>query len=105
APCVGTIAKFVKWKTNTKVLFICDNVFPHERHAGDVMITKYAFRQADFFIVQSKAVEQELQTCHPGAQYRKVPLPVYENFGAPIPKDQARKVLGITAGRVILYFG
>jgi glycosyltransferase involved in cell wall biosynthesis len=105
APCFGTIAKLSKKKSGAKVLFICDNIVPHERRIGDLALTRYAFRQADLFIVQSDAVERELNTYFPQAVYRNVPHPVYENFGAALPKAEARRRLGIAAPKVILYFG
>ncbi len=104
-PCFGTIAKFAKHGAKTKALFICDNVIPHERRVGDIAFTKFAFKQADYFIVQSDVVEKELQKHFPGAKYRKAPHPVYEIFGAPVEKAVARKRLGISAKNVILYFG
>jgi glycosyltransferase involved in cell wall biosynthesis len=104
-PCFGTIARFAKRKTATKVLFICDNIIPHERRPGDILFTRYAFRQADYFVVQSDTVERELTTLFPGSKYRNVPHPVYENFGSPQPKASAREALGISAKKVILYFG
>jgi len=104
-PCFGTIARLVKKRTGARVLFICDNIIPHERRPGDVAFTKYAFRAADLFIVQSKAVERDLQTIRPGALYRNVPHPVYENFGAAIPKSQARATLGLSAENIMLFFG
>jgi glycosyltransferase involved in cell wall biosynthesis len=104
-PCFGTIAKLAKRGTNTKVLFICDNVIPHERRPGDVVFTKYAFKQADYFIVQSEAVERQLREHFPGSKYRKVPHPVYEIFGKRMEKAEAKKLLGISAKNLILYFG
>jgi glycosyltransferase involved in cell wall biosynthesis len=104
-PCFGTIAKQVKQQTGAKALFICDNIIPHERRPGDVAFTRYAFRQADFFIVQSYAVEKELHRYFPGSLYRNVPHPVYENFGEPLPKPEAKERIGISAARVILFFG
>ncbi|MBI5020625.1 MAG: glycosyltransferase [Ignavibacteriales bacterium] len=104
-PCFGTIAKLVKRKSNTKVLFICDNIIPHERRFGDVVFTKYAFKQANYFIVQSDAVERDLRKYFPIAHYCKVPHPVYENFGEPMNKETARTNLGINSKKVILYFG
>jgi len=104
-PCFGTIAKLVKKRTGSKVLFICDNVIPHERRPGDVMFTRYAFAQGDYFIVQSDSVEKDLLKYFPHATYRKVPHPVYENFGLPIPKEEARRLLGVSSKKVILYFG
>ncbi|HEY6192822.1 MAG TPA: glycosyltransferase [Bacteroidota bacterium] len=104
-PCFGTIARCSKRNSRTKVLFICDNIIPHERRPGDILFTRYAFRQADYFIVQSDTVERELTELFPGSKYRKVPHPVYENFGTPRSKEEARSSLGITAKKVILYFG
>ena len=105
APCFGVIARQVKKRTGAKILFICDNVIPHEKRPGDRMLTRFAFRAVDFFIVQSKAVERELLAFHPSAQYRFVPHPVYEIFGRSLRKSEARKKLRISDERVILFFG
>jgi len=105
APCYGVIAREVKKRTGAKILFICDNVIPHEKRPGDSMLTRFAFREVDFFIVQSKAVERELIAFHPSAQYRFVPHPVYEIFGRGLRKSEARKKLRIKDERVILFFG
>jgi D-inositol-3-phosphate glycosyltransferase len=104
-PCFGTIAGLSKKKSATKVLFICDNIIPHERRPGDLLFTRYAFRRSDYFVVQSDTVERELNRLFPGSKYRKVPHPVYENFGTPQPKESAKAALGISAKKVILYFG
>jgi len=105
APCFGTIARLVKRWTGAKVLFICDNVIPHERRVGDTALTRYAFAAVDAFIVQSGAVEKELKAFHPQARYELVPHPVYEIFGTLMSKDKARRELGIRDERVILFFG
>ncbi len=104
-PCFGTIAKLTKRRTDTKVLFVCDNIVPHERRPGDVAFTRYAFRQGDYFIVQSKAVERELNSFWPNARYKNVPHPIYNLFGNAIGRGEARKKLGLRAQRVLLFFG
>ena len=104
-PCYGTIIRLVKWKIRTRVLFLCHNIIPHERRIGDIVFTRFAFKRSDYFIVQSSVVEQELLQLFPKAEYRLSPHPVYEKFGAPILKEEARQRLGISAKKVILYFG
>jgi len=104
-PCFGTIAKHVKRGTQTRVLYICDNVIPHEQRPGDRSFTRYAFSAADFFVVQSDAVERDLKSFWPKARYKKVPHPVYNFFGKGKDKAAARASLGITAERVLLFFG
>lgn len=104
-PCFGTIARIARKNGATKVIYICDNVIPHERRPGDIAFTRYAFGPADGFIVQSDAVERDLLSLVPDATYRKVPHPVYENFGAPVEKRAARETLGRREERLILFFG
>ncbi len=104
-PCFGTIARRARANGRTKVICICDNVLPHERRPGDALLTRYAFRSVDGFIVQSDAVEQELNQFWKGAKYRKSPHPLYTIFGSPIDRQEARSRLGITAPRVLLFFG
>jgi D-inositol-3-phosphate glycosyltransferase len=104
-PCFGTIARVVKKGTATKVLIICDNVTPHERRPGDRLFTRYAFHTADGFVVQSRAVERDLLALVPGVSYEYVPHPVYHGFGVPVPQQEARDRLGITAHNVLLFFG
>lgn len=104
-PCFGTIARVIKRGTATRALFICDNVIPHEKRPGDRVLTRFALSAADYFIVQSGAVERDLISLWPQAKYRKVPHPVYNIFGNPVAKEEARRRLGVTANRVILFFG
>ncbi len=106
APCFGVIARLVRKRTDAKVMFICDNIVPHEKRIGDEILTKFAFRFVDYFIVHSKSVENDLLRFVPNARYRMVPHPVYEIFGESISKREAQKKLGLrTDERVILFFG
>jgi len=104
-PCFGTIARLVRRKTGAKVLFICDNIIPHEKRPGDMAFTRYAFNAVDAFIVQSASVERDLNAFLPGSRYALVPHPVYEIFGNGLPKAEARAKLGIRDERAILFFG
>jgi glycosyltransferase involved in cell wall biosynthesis len=104
-PCFGAIASMVRGWTGAKILFICDNVIPHERRPGDLLFTRFAFRYVDYFIAQSRAVEHELKQFWPAAKYRFAPHPVYEIFGKSIPKELARKKIKCSDKRIILFFG
>lgn len=105
APCFGTISKLVKKNSNTKILVICDNIFPHEKRIGDQALTKYFLNRADFFIVQSKSVEKDLLSILPKAKYTYAPHPVYEIFGERLDKLTARKHLNLNYEKIILFFG
>lgn len=106
APAFGVAARVAKRRTGCKVLLICDNVLPHEKTPVDKVLTRWFFKIADYFIVQSKAVERDLLALANHPKYRFVPHPVYEIFGKPIDRDEARRQLGIAENeKIALFFG
>lgn len=105
APCYATVACLAKTLLRIPVVFLCDNIRPHERKIGDTFFSRWALRFPDFFIVQSKTVLKDLLDFRPDAVYREVPHPVYDIFPLPVNKADARKRLKIPEGKVILFFG
>ncbi len=106
APAFGTIARVAKKRSNCRVLFICDNVLPHEQTPVDRLLTSWLFKAGDYFIVQSRSVEKDLLSLLKSPPYKFVPHPVYESFGKGIGKTEARKKLGIGGNEnVALFFG
>ncbi len=106
APAFGIAARVAKQKSGCKVLFICDNVLPHERTPLDKALTSWLFKAGDFFIVQSKSVEKDLLSVVGDPKYKFVPHPVYEIFGKSIARDESRDKLGISRDEnVALFFG
>ncbi len=111
APAYGVIARTAKRITRKlgkecKIAFIADNVLPHEKRPGDIMLTKFAFRAVDYFIVQSDTVEHDLKIVDPHAKFIRLDHPVYENFGSRIDLSEARKKLSIPDDApAILFFG
>ena len=93
-----------KLSPKTKVLFIIDNAIPHEKRPGDMAITKLGFNTADYFIVMSEAVGNDLLKIKPDAKYLLSPHPLYDVFGVPKNKDEAKAALGLS-GPVLLFFG
>ena len=106
APCYGTITLITKLlNKNIKVLYICDNIIPHEKRFGDLLLTKYAFMTVDAGIVQSDSVERDFVSLFPKKKFINTPHPVYTIFGNKVGKNIAKKELGITDEKVILFFG
>lgn len=88
----------------TKVMLIIDNAIPHEKRPGDMLITKMGFMVADYFIVMSEAVGRDLLSIKPDAKYVLTPHPLYDVFGKPRSRDEAKAALGVS-GPVLLFFG
>lgn len=105
APVFGGLSKRIKARSNTQILTICDNIVPHEKGRIDESLTRYFFNKVDFFMVMSKAVENDLVNLIPSAIYKYSPHPLYDRFGPILNKHEARKTLGIQEKNFILYFG
>lgn len=105
-PCFGTILRYAKKNKHSKVVCIADNVIPHEKRAGDKAFTKYFIQPVDAFITMSEKVLADLKLFDNNKPAQYIPHPLYDNFGEKIPKEEARKNLGININdRIILFFG
>ncbi len=104
APCYQTIAGNIK---NSKVLFICHNVFPHERFPLDKWLTKRTLKKGNYYIVQSSQDENDLKTIIPNAKYIRAVHPTYNAFKMQnMSKENARELLGIQPEeKILLFFG
>jgi len=104
APCYWILAKLLKRK---KLLFLCHNVFPHERFPFDRFITKRVLSQGNYFIVQSNKDAFDLTSIKPNAIYKVAVHPTYSNFRFEnMSKSTAREKLGLSFGqKVLLFFG
>lgn len=106
APCLGTILRIVKKNRHTQIVCIADNVIPHERRPGDKLLTRYFVKPVDAFITMSTQVLKDLRGFTTQKPAIQVPHPLYDNFGEPLTKTEAREILGLEPfQKVILFFG
>lgn len=105
-PAFGTILRGAKKNKHTKVISILDNVIPHEKRPGDIPFTRYFLKPVNAFISMSHEVLRDLRTFEPDKPALFSPHPVYDNYGDPLPKTEARNILHLEpGGRYILFFG
>ncbi len=103
--CLGTILRIVKRNGHTKVVCIADNIKPHEKRFGDTAFTKYFITPVDAFITMSEKVMEDLKSITDKPAQQAV-HPLYDNFGEPLSKQEARKHLGLPENKkIILFFG
>ena len=90
-----------------QITFVCHNVVQHEERAIDVFLARFAFKQADSFIVHGEGLKSELGLIKPGADVSVTHHPTYEHFASrEISSQSARSELGIPPGvPLALYFG
>lgn len=104
APYYFILARCLK---KTKILFVCHNVFPHERFPLDHFLTKMTLRQGNCYIVQSKMDAEDLQTIIKNPVFEQTVHPTYNAFKfQDISKQKAREILELKESeKVLLFFG
>lgn len=103
-PALGTILR--RAKKHTKIIAITDNVIPHEKRPGDKPFTKYFLKPCDAFITMSEKVLADLRKFEKNKPAILVMHPLYDNFGEPVSKTEARNWLKIGINeKVLLFFG
>lgn len=105
APCLGTIARIVRKNHYTKVVCIFDNVVPHEKRPGDMMLTKFFVNSIDGAVVMSNTVSGELQKYRNDIPILYNPHPLFDNYGNPADKENSLSVLGLKPAKYLLFFG
>lgn len=105
APCYRILEMSIGKKIQK--MFICHNVFPHERFPMDRFLTKLVLKHGDSFIVHSESDAEDLQSIKPNVRFKKNPHPTYNMFKIRnISKEQARAELGISKqDKILLFFG
>lgn len=105
APSLGSILRRISKKGHPRILCIADNVIPHEKRSGDKALTSYFLNSCDAFIAMSSIVVRDLRQ-FVSKPVRLVPHPLYDHFGEPTDKIEARKQLQLAPdGKLLLFFG
>jgi glycosyltransferase involved in cell wall biosynthesis len=105
APAFASIARLVRMLTQSKILYICHNVMPHETMGLSRLLAKLALVPGHHFIVHSDKDSTDLQSLLPGAPIQKAALPTYAALASNQPfQANAKQALGLD-GKVILFFG
>ena len=104
-PALGTILRKVRKNGHTKIICIADNVIPHEHRPGDRTFTRYFLKSCDAFITMSEKVMADLRQFQKDKPGKVVQHPLYDNFGSPVPKEEARAKLELSKDeKIVLFF-
>ena len=106
AMSLGTICKLVKKNNHTKIISIVDNIIPHEKRAGDRILSSYFTKNVDGFIAMSKNVLDDLALFDKTKPKKYSPHPIYDHYGKIESRETALQKLGLdTKYRYMLFFG
>lgn len=105
-PCLGTISRIIRRNKHTKVVTIADNIFPHERNFLDTLLSSYFVRSVDGFVTMSQSVLNDLKHFTDTKPMAYTLHPLYDNFGAVVPQEQALQELQLDPDyNYVLFFG
>lgn len=105
APCYYILSKVLG--NRVKKVYVCHNVFPHERFPLDRFLTRIVLKSGNGFLVHSESDGQDLLQIRPDAKYIKNPIPTYDVFKVKdLTIEQARRELKEPLNtKLILFFG
>lgn len=104
SPCYWAMCKMLH---GFKLMFLCHNVFPHERFPLDRFLCKHVLRQGDYFVTQSEMDKKDLLSIKENARVKRTVLPTFNEFKFKnLTCEVARKLLDISIDTpVLLFFG
>lgn len=88
-------------------IFVCHNVFPHERFPLDKFLTKQVLKRGAGFITHSKMDADDLKSILSRPNYETTVIPTFNMFKIKdMSREEARKILGIPEDKkILLFFG
>lgn len=107
APALGVANRVARRKGLFRVS-ILDNLIPHEKRPGDKPLARFFVGSVDAMVAMSKSVLADVDLFDPRQRKPRLfcPHPLYDHYGAIIPRSEALAQLGLSAsGRYLLFFG
>lgn len=104
SPCYIMLSKLLK---KIPIIFVCHNVFPHERFPMDRFLTKCVLKKGSGFITHSKPDAEDLKSIVSRPNFVTTALPTFNSFKIKdMSRAEARELLGIPEDRkLLLFFG
>lgn len=107
APCYGTIARQIRKNHHTKCIGLIHNMIPHEPNILDKLFPGYFVGAMDGFTALSDSVVHDIEKFdHKSTPKHFSPHPIYDHYGALIPKNEAIQLLQLDPHfKYVLFFG
>ncbi len=107
APALGTTLRIAGHKGKRRIA-ILDNLIPHEKRPGDRLFAKYFVGSVDGMVAMSKSVLADADLFDPHHHKPRVfcPHPLYDHYGATLPRKEALDLIGLRENQhYVLFFG
>jgi len=106
APCLGVVARIAKSNKYTVIISVVDNVIPHEKRPGDIMLTKFFMNCIDGAVVLSDSVQKEVENFRKDIPVCYTPHPLFDTYGKKLNRNDALSALKLDQNCLyLLFFG
>ena len=106
APCLGVVARIAKSNKYTVIISVVDNVIPHEKRPGDIMLTKFFMNSIDGAVVLSDSVQKEVENFRKDIPVCYTPHPLFDTYGKKLNRSDALSALKLDQNCIyLLFFG
>jgi D-inositol-3-phosphate glycosyltransferase len=106
APCLGIVARLVKSNKYTIIISLVDNAIPHEKRAGDRILTNFFMKSIDGAVTLSEFVQKDVEAFRKDIPVCTSPHPLFDNFGKKVPRNEALSALKLDPEySYLLFFG
>lgn len=104
APCYTILRMGLK---KIPVIYVCHNVFPHERFPLDRFLTKLVLKKGNGFILHSNKEVEELKSILPKSKYVVTKIPTFNAFKfSNYNKSDAKSIINESEDKkILLFFG
>lgn len=104
SPCYTALSMFTR---KIPKIFVCHNVFPHERFPLDKFLTRTVLRKGKAYITHSAMDAEDLKEIVAVPNYETTVLPVHNSFKMKnLTKPQARLAANVAEDKkILLFFG
>ena len=105
-PYLGVLFFLKKMNKNIKSVVICDNIISHQSFYFEKKLIRIFLRRINKIIIMSNNTENQLLDIFPDANYKKLFLPILDNFPDSLNKEECIKQLSLSNDRLtFLFFG
>lgn len=105
APCYWSLCRLLR-KT-CKIMYICHNVFPHERFPLDKWLTKITLSAGDYYVTHSHSDAEDLKSVVKNPKHQVTVHPAYNFFKVKgMSRQEGRELLHMGENtKMLLFFG
>ena len=105
-PSLATVCRIVRRNRHTRIVALVHNMLPHEQHFFDKPLAAYFAKSVDAFASMSNLVMNDIALFDTAKPRVCSPHPLYDHYGDIIGRDEALRMLGLSANeRYALFFG